>query len=122
MVRVGPDSNDIPFRGKSEDILFFLIPVAGIPLTVSILATGAVCTFYTSLVRIISMLDNIRSHAELSFIFFSIRPGRKPFRATDFTTVFILMLFNFIFVLQCFPPDLSLKKQEVFSIGNAVFS
>ena len=37
-------------------ILMFLvycsfIAVAGIPLTVSILATGAVCTFYTSLVR-----------------------------------------------------------------------
>ena len=28
-----------------------LVTVAGIPMTVSILVTGAVCTFYTSLVR-----------------------------------------------------------------------
>ena len=32
-------------------IYFSFIAVAGIPLTVSILVTGAVCTFYTSLVR-----------------------------------------------------------------------
>ena len=41
---------------ERQIILMFLVycsfpAVAGIPLTVSILATGAVCTFYTSLVR-----------------------------------------------------------------------
>ena len=50
---------------------FFLFIVAGVPLTASIISTGVICTFYTTLVRV----EEVQSIVFHSFVPSSILPS-----------------------------------------------